>query len=76
MIKYNGTGEELTDIDLGVKNSTDPAERARYNTVMDKYDKIVKQNPETGIVNFINFLSPGNNFEVYKFDLTGNITKL
>jgi hypothetical protein len=76
MIKYNGTGEEITDIDLGDEFSTDPAELARYNTVMDKYKKLVQFKPEAGIVQFIEFLSPGNNFEVYKFDLTGNITKL
>lgn len=76
MIKYNGTGEELTDIDVGDKDSTDPAVHARYQAVMIKYDKLVKQNPENGIVDFIDFLSPGNNFEVYKFDLTGNITQL
>ena len=76
MIRWNGLGENLVDVTIPNPDSGNLEDEKLYQRIDAFHRESVGKDPESGIEPFLNFLSAGNQYEVHKFDLDGNLTPL
>jgi|GEM_PF-2287597 len=76
MIRWNGLGDNLVDVTIPNPNSGNVEDELLYEQIDDFYRETVGKDAEMGIIPFLNFLSSNSQYEVHKFDLSGNVTPL